>query len=108
VQASWNSGTGEIDFSYTPACDATDHTVYYGDLANIATYDWSDAACNVGISGNASFNPGAMDNMFFVVVANNSLEEGSYGQDSGGLERPEDIGTPTCDHVQNLAQVTCE
>ncbi|MBD3868933.1 MAG: hypothetical protein IFK94_12465 [Acidobacteria bacterium] len=108
VQASWNTGTGEIEFTYTPACDATDHTVYYGDLANVALYDWSDAACNIGISGAASFNPSGLDNLFFVIVANNSLEEGSYGQSSSLLERPEDIGTPTCDYGQGLPQVTCE
>jgi hypothetical protein len=108
VQASWNPGTGEIEFTYTPACDATDHTVYYGDLANVSTYDWSGAACNVGISGTAAFDPGAVDNLFFVVVANNSTEEGSYGQSSSSLERPEDVGTPSCDYIQNLAQVTCE
>jgi hypothetical protein len=40
-------------------------------------------------------------------VANNGLEEGSYGQSSYGFERPEDATSATCPAVQNL-QYACE
>lgn len=106
--ASWNATAGEIDLTYAPACDATDHTVYYGDLSNVAVYDWSGESCGVGTSGNASLTTGGLDSVFFVVVANNSLGEGSYGLSSDGLERPEDVATPICDFDQSLTQVTCE
>jgi len=45
---------------------------------------------------------------FFVIVGNDGDEEGSYGLDGFSVERPEDIGTPTCDHPQNLGGVICE
>ena len=105
--ANWNSGTGSIDVTYTPACDATDHTIYYGDLASVATYAYSGQACFVGTSGTTSFDP-VTDSVFFLVVANDAAKEGSYGKDGGGIQRPEALGLPTCDYVQDLAGVTCE
>ncbi|GEM_PF-4185935 len=108
MHASWNKGTGAIDVTYTPACDAADHTIYFGDLSLVSTYDWSDAACNVGVSGAASFTDNGLADLFFVIVGNDGVKEGSYGRDSAGLERPEDVGTPVCDTVQDLAGVVCE
>ena len=105
--ANWNSGSSAIDLTYTPACDATDHTVYYGDLASVASYTYDGQACFVGTSGTTSFDP-AMDSVFFLVVANDAVKEGSYGVSSGAIERPEALGLPTCDYLQDLASVTCE
>jgi hypothetical protein len=105
--AGWNGSTGQIDVSYTPACDATDHTIYYGDLSTVATYGYAGAECFVGVTGTASFDPGT-GSVFFVVVANNTSNEGSYGKDSSGIERPEDTGTLVCDQLQDLAGVVCE
>ena len=107
LQASYNKGTGEIDVDYTPGCDASEHTIYYGDLASVASYSYAGQTCFVGTSGAASFDP-AMDSVFFLVVANDSVKEGSYGSDGGGLQRPEALGLPTCDYLQDLASVTCE
>ena len=104
-------GTGEaVDVTYTPACDATDHTIYYGDLASVATYSYTDAACTLGVSGNASFDPGA-GSFFFLVVANNGTEEGTYGEWYDGVtsgQRPPAVGLLQCDYTQNLNGVTCE
>ena len=107
MRASYNDATGAIDLTYTPACDATDHTVYYGDLANVSTYDYADAACALGTSGTASFDPGP-GSWFFVIVAGNGAEEGSYGADGTATERPEAVGVGVCDVPQNLGGVTCE
>jgi hypothetical protein len=107
MQVTSISQAGAIDVTYTPACDATEHNIYYGDLANVASFGYSGAACSVGVSGLASFNP-AVDSAFFLIVGNDGTEEGSYGQRSGGAERPEDTGTALCDRPQNLTGVTCE
>jgi hypothetical protein len=96
-----------LTLSYTVACDAVDHNIYYGDLASVGSYGYSDADCSIGTSGSAGFAPGS-GSYFFLVVANDGEEEGSYGRDSLGLERPEDVGTTDCDRVQNLAGVVCE
>ena len=41
------------------------------------------------------------------VVANNDIDEGSYGTASNGLERPADVTSLTCPTPQNL-QYTCD
>jgi hypothetical protein len=107
MTASYDNGTGDIVVEYTPACDATDHTVYYGDLSGLSTYAYTGAACFIGSSGTTAFDPGT-GSYFFLVVGNDGSEEGSYGVDGFSVERPEDIGTPTCDHTQNLGGVLCE
>jgi hypothetical protein len=99
--------SGAIDIGYTPACDAVEHNIYYGELAAVAVYGYGAAACSVGVSGSANFTP-AVDDAFFVIVANNGIEEGSYGEDGSAVERPEDVGTVGCDRVQDLGGVICE
>ncbi|MCP3981531.1 MAG: hypothetical protein GY716_19710 [bacterium] len=102
--AAYDNGTGEVLVDYTPACDATDHTIYFGDLASVATQTLSGAVCGVGVGGSAAFDPG-MDDAFFLIVGNNGSSEGSYGRDGAGAERPEDVGTAACDISQDLAAV---
>jgi hypothetical protein len=102
MRASYNRVTGQVEVAYTPACSASNHTIYFGNLAGVSTYDYTGAACNVGISGTASFNPGP-GSAFFLVVGHDGAVEGSYGQRSSGVERPEDTATPGCDLPQNLA-----
>jgi hypothetical protein len=103
----FDSGTGIIDVSFDPACDATDHTIYYGDLTGVSSHSYSGAECFAGVSGTTSFNPGS-GNYFFVIVGNNGAEEGSYGLSTGTGERPEHTSTPVCDYPQNLGGVICE
>jgi hypothetical protein len=102
MTAAWNGAGGVVEIAFTPACDATDHTIYYGDLANVASYTYTGAACGVGTVGTASFDPGAGD-VFFVIVGVGAAAEGSYGLDGAGLERPEDIATAGCDLDQDLS-----
>jgi hypothetical protein len=103
MRASWNRVSGAIDVSYTPACGASNHTIYYGELAQVAGYGYSGAACGRGTSGTTSFVPGTLDAAFFVIVGNTGLLEGSYGRRSTGQERPQDTATPGCDLPQDLS-----
>ena len=103
----FDPGTGVVDVTYTPACDATDHTVYTGDLAFVSSYGYEDAACNLGATGVASFAAGDGDR-FFLIVGNDTTREGSYGPNSAGNPRPEDVGTPGCDLPAEPAGVICE
>ncbi|MDH3626510.1 MAG: CRTAC1 family protein [Acidobacteriota bacterium] len=102
MRAVYNPGSGEIDVEFTSACDASNHTIVYGDLASVSSYVYSGASCFVGASGTATFDPG-MANAFFMVVGHNGTVEGSYGQDRLGAERPDYAGTPGCDLSQDLA-----
>jgi hypothetical protein len=99
--ASLNKTTGAIDVTYTPACAAAGHTIYFGPLASIASYGYLNAACGLGNSGSASFDPGA-GNSFFLIVAQDGAVEGSFGTDSTGAERPEAGLLGACPLPQNL------
>jgi hypothetical protein len=102
--AGHNNGTGLVDMSFTPACDAADHTVYYGNLANLSTYNYSGAECSIGTGGSYSFDPGT-GSYFFLVVANDGSEEGSYGKTFLGAERP---NSAACSFPQDLGGIVCE
>jgi hypothetical protein len=108
VVTGYDTNSGAIGIDYSPACDAVDHTIYYGALESVSSYGYDDATCAVGVTGSATLSPGVADSVFFVIVANDGTEEGSYGRNSVGVQRPEDTGTPTCDRPQNLDGVICE
>jgi hypothetical protein len=96
-------GTGAaVNVTYTPACGATQHTVYAGNLNTLGTSGivWSQRACSLGASGSLSFTP--TGNAYFVVVGNNGTNEGSYGQTSSGERLPAGVGTP-CAYTQSFS-----
>jgi hypothetical protein len=102
MRASYDDPSGMIDVDYVPACEAPEHTIYYGDLSRVSSYTYDGAVCALGNGGSASFDPG-LDNAFFLVVGNNGIVEGSYGRGADGEERLEDTGTPACDRPQDLS-----
>ena len=104
MSAAYNRGTGMIDVAFAPACDASDHTIYYGDLANVSTYTYTGAACWRGNTGVSSFDPAGLSSAFFMIVGNNGVVEGSYGRDRFGSERPQDT-TAGCQLPQDLSGV---
>jgi hypothetical protein len=105
--AGYNGATGEIEVSYTPGCGCTNHTIYYGDLANVASYDYAGAACWRGANGSTSFDPAGVTDAFFLIVGNDGTIEGGYGRDGSGAERLEDTSTVGCDLPQDLSG-TCD
>ncbi len=92
----------DIIVDWQPTCDAENHAIYFGSLADFASY--IEAECTVGMTGNWSGTPPGGD-LFWVVVGVNGSNEGSYGEDSGGLERP-DAGGAYCGYTQDLSS-TC-
>lgn len=96
-------GTGaSVAVAYTPACGATDHTVYAGNLDTLRTegLTWSQRFCSLGASGSLSFTPSG--SVYFVVAGNNGATEGSYGQTSAG-ERPAAGAGGACSYTQDLS-----
>lgn len=96
--------TGNVTVSYAAACGATDDTVEYGPLTGLATYTYSGQVCGIGNTGTATFN--VPEGSFFLVVARNATQEGSYGTKvlSGtASERPEDTTSTACAVPQSLA-----
>jgi len=108
------NGGSSLKMTYTPACGATNHVIYWGvagpKFIGSGGLVWIDSACAVGTSGTAIFDPGTPPvgkAFYFVIVGNNSVQEGSYGKSSAGVERPDAVRIGACDHPQILPQ-TCQ
>jgi hypothetical protein len=96
-------GSGStVTVTYTPACGATQHTIYAGNLDALRTggLAWSQRFCSLGVSGSLSFMPAG--NVYFVVAGNNGTTEGSYGRTSAG-ERPAAGAGGACSYTQDLS-----
>jgi hypothetical protein len=93
---------GAVAVAYAPACGATEHTVYAGNLATLRTdgLAWSQRFCSLGVSGSLSFTP--TGDVYFVVTGNNGTIEGSYGRTSTA-ERPAAGSGGACSYVQDLS-----
>ena len=104
------SASGTVSISFDVSCGATEHTIQYAELTreNLGAHNWIGQHCDVGVAGTYDWSTtGTPATMFFVLVANNGSEEGSYGQSSLGFERSEDMTSLECPMVQNL-QYVCE
>lgn len=98
-------GGSAVQVTFDPACGATDHAVFWGSGPIAGALAWTDAACGLGTSGTATFDPGSTDPggwIYFVPVGQNAIVEGSFGRDSALVERPEATGVGSCDVPQNL------
>ena len=95
--------TGRISLTYTPACQAADHHVILGPLAEVASYAYSGHDCEIGNLGtheDLDLGPGSA---FFLVVGNDAMgREGSYGAATGTIERPEQTRNQ-CAFVRDLS-----
>ncbi|UCF66143.1 MAG: right-handed parallel beta-helix repeat-containing protein, partial [Acidobacteriota bacterium] len=106
VVNAFDPATGEVSITFAPACGATDHVAYSGDLSSVASLDWNGATCGLGNDGAATVFVGE-GSRFFVVVGHDDAVEGSYGRTSAAAERPEAEALATCDLPQRLAD-TCD
>jgi subtilisin-like proprotein convertase family protein len=104
-------GGTSLQVSYSPACGATNHVVYWGAAGpgpiGSGGLVWTDAACAMGTSGSTSFDPGTPPSrsvFYFVIVGHNHAQEGSYGASSSSVERPEAVRIAACDQPQILPQ----
>jgi len=91
-----------VTVAYDPACGATQHTVYAGNLGTLRSggLAWSQRFCALGASGSLSFVPSG--SVYFVVVGNNGAIEGSYGVTPAG-ERPPAGAGGACSYTQDLS-----
>jgi hypothetical protein len=103
--------TTALDVGYTPGCGTLNNAIYWGTGPITGAPGWTAAACAVGNTGRASFDPGdppAGGFYYFVIAGQNATKEGSYGQSFDGIsghERPEAVGVGACDKPQDLAGV---
>lgn len=106
VVEGYDDATGLLTFSYGVPCEARGHVIEYGKLerSSLASYLWSGQDCGIDASGSYEWDTRHAEHeaLFFVIVAHNGTEEGSYGRDSSGAERPEDATSTDCQYRQNL------
>ena len=91
-----------VTITYGSPCEATDNTLEFGAIANLAAYSYSDQVCGLGTTGTYQWSYPDGD-LFFLVVGRNATVEGSYGLGEVGLERPEDDTSAACPVPQELA-----
>lgn len=107
VTLGYDRASDAITVNFGTACSATGHAIAYGELDRVAmeSYDWSGRTCGVGTTGSYAWDQaGTPSSTFFVLLGTTDANEGSYGLDSNGFERPEDEVTPaTCQQAQDLA-----
>jgi hypothetical protein len=100
LRASRGAGSS-VDVVWAPACNSTDHTVYWGTgPITGGALSWTGSACTLGTSGTGSFDPGTPvpgTFRYFVIVGRDSTHEGPYGTLSLGGQRPEAVGVGSCD-----------
>jgi hypothetical protein len=98
-----NVATGALSLSVGTPCGGNDQTLIYGPLTAVPAYGYSGQDCSIDNSGTHTWTFGVgATSYFFLVVSNDGSVEGSYGTDSSGTERPEDVGGAVCPLPQDL------
>jgi len=100
---------GQILFEWNspePSCQTVGYAVYRGDLAQLTGSGYAHDTALSCATASTSFSIAESDlalgpTDYFLVVANNGFQEGSYGRDSGGTEHP--ASSSACHPAQNLA-----
>ena len=88
-----------------PACQTVGYAIYKGDLRTLSSSGYSHGRALTCATGSTSFaipetDLGIGPADYYLVVADNGVQEGSYGSDSGGLERA--ASPAACHEAQNL------
>lgn len=106
-----SGGSEAIEIHFAPACGALDAAAFWGMGPLSGTPQWTHSQCGLGNSGFALFDPGLVAPgglVYFVVVGQNQINEGSYGQWFDGTlwhERAEAVGIGACDRIQDLSGI---
>jgi len=101
-------GAGDLVFQWgqpEAACGAVDFMLYRGDLTTLRGGDYSHDTALTCSSGASNFSLAENDPRlgsadYFLVVAGNGQQEGSYGRSAAGAERPS--SAVACVAAQNL------
>ena len=105
IVTAYDPGTDALSLQYTPACDASGHTIHYLNMSDISTYTWG-----TGPTGTFIPDPAVGESIIWVIVGQNASWEGSYGwhTNPGDPERPPNTtAAGTCYRDQSFAQI-CE
>jgi hypothetical protein len=86
---------GDLELTWSASCsvDDDDYAVYEGTLGDFSSHRAN--VCTTGGVTTATITPDA-GGRYFLVVPNNGANEGSYGYDSSGRERPQGNAEESC------------
>ena len=81
------SGTNLLlQWSLPPTCAPTNTGIYRGDIGSYYSHNSLD--CIDDLNDNQEVVPSDTGSYYYLVVARTDVDEGSYGTDSGGIQRP--------------------
>jgi len=85
----------QLNLSWGSVCNATDYSIYRGTLPLVSPspYTHDQLICSTGGATSYIINSDA-GSYYYLVVANSSTAEGSYGEDSSNNQRP--VGITQC------------
>ena len=91
---------GDLQFTWVDSCGeaGTDYAIHEGTLGSFASH--TAIQCGTGTAASYTVSP-TSGNTYYLVVTMEGAEEGSYGVDSDGVERP--VGLSTCQPQQAIA-----
>lgn len=91
---------GQLELSWDPSCEAADtnFAIYEGFMG--AYYSHFSKFCTLGNVTSATFPPDGF-NRYYLVVPSGTGQEGSYGRDGSGVERPQ--GGGACETSQSVS-----
>jgi hypothetical protein len=94
------AGGTQLTLSWDTSCSVSDndYQVYQGFMG--AYYSHFSTLCTTGGATSVVLTPGVLDR-YFLVVPTDTTQEGSYGRDSSGVERPQ--GGAACQAQQTIA-----
>jgi hypothetical protein len=94
---------GQISVTWDASCTSTDndYEVYEGVLGQFASH--TPRVCSTNGATTTTFSPSA-GSSYYLVVPRNPSKEGSYGDGSGGMERPQGLGACLPQELATICQ----
>jgi hypothetical protein len=101
--------TQTIGVSYVLGCETSETTIEYGPLSAVPTLGYSGQECGLGNFGTYAWDyAGTPDSMFFVLVGNNGIAEGSYGVGQSGERTAAGSDSQTCSNLLQQLNSLCQ
>lgn len=93
MRAFLNPNGTDIDVTWdATSCTASQYNLFYGSLATVSTLTYTGAACDLGVTGQATFTPPEGDVFFLIASEDTENVEGGHGYDSGARPRHASAG----------------
>ena len=99
-----------IDLTWDAGCPATGYHLLYGSLADVAAPELAadGGECNLDLSGSYNWSEVPVGDVWFLIVSNDGITtEGSWGQQTDGVERGGTTPSGQCGITQHKNNGSC-